>query len=121
MKCLICQNLFNVKRTINSLFVEPLKYRCPSCERRHVNTLKHTIIPIEKNLMHIFYFKDLICDFSIDAFDDYFELFLVNHLNVFRNGATLIVLESLTEELFQFFDIIDFSHIYVYCLYVFEI
>lgn len=121
MKCLICQNQFNVKRNIKTLFIEPIMYRCKSCDRRYKPTLNELILPIEGHLLHVNYFMTESCTFSIDAYDDCYEYFIVKNLNSFRNNVTLIVLESLTEELFEFLDKINFSHIYVYCLYVFEI
>ena len=121
MKCLICHNQFNVKRNITSLFVEPIRYRCPACDRRYQTKLKELILPIERYLLHVFYHVTESCGFQIDAFDDKYEEFLIKHLSNFRKGSTLIVVESLTEELFGLLDLIEISHIYVYCLYVFEI
>ncbi|MDY3196421.1 MAG: hypothetical protein RBQ95_06130 [Paracholeplasma sp.] len=72
-------------------------------------------------MLHRFYFFEEEVQFTIDAFDDHYLLFLQNTLEEILKNGTLIIVESLSDELFQVLDLLKFSHIYVYCLYVLKI
>ena len=121
MKCLICNTTFYVKRDLRTLFRRLEKNRCPSCEKRYSHRYQFETIPIEWFLLHrYFYFKEEVT-FTIDAYDDYFKIFLMEHLEALMKGSLLIVVESLSDELLHILDLLKFSHIYIYSLYVLEI
>ena len=121
LRCLICNSIYYEKRDLRTLFRTKPSFRCQSCEKKYLNVCQYETIPIERFLLHRYYFFEEEVQFTIDAFDDHYRLFLQNTLEEILKNGTLIIVESLSDELFQVLDLLKFSHIYVYCLYVLKI
>ncbi len=117
MKCYQCRTHFYPKRSIKTLFEEPLQLRCTSCDQRFPRFIHKTVIPIEG--YQLYYYVLFLKDENIkeEAFMDEILKILLEFL--FKRTINDIILfkDELDESLFDCLDHLNIGDIYLICLY----
>lgn len=117
MKCYQCRMKFYPKRTIKTLFNEPLALRCNSCDRRYPRFIHKTVIPIEGfQLFHysIFFNEENIKE---EAFMDEILRIMLEILFSRHKNDMILFKDQLDESLFECLDQFNLGDIYLICLY----
>lgn len=117
MKCYQCRTHFYPKRTIQTLFSEPLELRCRSCDRRYPRFIQKNVIPIDGyQLFHYaLFFKDE--NIKEEAFMDEILKIMLEFLFKRHENDIIIFKDQLDESLFECLDQFNFGDIYLICLY----
>ena len=117
MKCYQCKTHFYPKRTIKTLFDEPLQLRCVSCDRRYPRFIHKTVIPIDGfQLYHyVLFFKDE--NIKEEAFMDEILKILLKFLFIRKKNDIIVFRDVLDQPLFSCLDQLNLGDIYLICLY----
>lgn len=117
MKCYQCRVHFFPKRTLWTLFSEPIQLRCDRCDRRYPRYIHKTVLPIEGYLLHHYTLFSEHCAIKEEAFlDESLKIILIflthrnkNDLILFRDELDLALFEALEQ--------LNLCDIYLICLF----
>jgi len=117
MKCYQCRIHFYPKRTLMTLFEEPLSLRCPSCDRRYPRFITKTVIPIEGHLLFHYTLFDATYPIKEEAFLDETLKILLIYLQKRAQRDLIIFREELDLDFFECLEAINECDIFLISLF----
>lgn len=117
MKCLICKKIYFERRTLLTLFHEPVTVRCHSCQEKYHIIPHETVYPITNYLLYmttLFLEKN---DLSEDAFMLEMRAILIDYIEKSLKNAMILFVDELSEGLYLCLDQLNLSDILLISLY----
>ncbi|MCU0104527.1 hypothetical protein N7603_02535 [Acholeplasma vituli] len=117
MKCYQCRKHFYPRRTLSTLFEEPLQLRCKSCEKRYPVRIKREVIPISNYQLYLYTLFIEEVPIKEEAYLDESLKVLLLYLNHRKQSDILIWIETLDKTLYECLDQLDLCDIFIISLF----
>ncbi len=117
MKCYQCRTHFYPRRTLKTLFDEPLQLRCDRCDRRYPRLIQYTTIPIDGFILHHYALFHTKIQIQEEAFLDETLKLILRFLERGYPNDLILFADELKNELFYYLDQLNLCDIFIICLF----